>query len=71
MPCDCITKMDTILAEKNSRLVVSFAFAADGDNWVYPSLRTEKIEPRKREIVSAAPTFCPFCGTRYRAASES
>jgi hypothetical protein len=64
--CNCIAEMDAKLAERNTRLQVTFAFPRDGSpSYTLPLLGTEKIEKRKRESVLAVPSFCPFCGEKY------
>ncbi len=70
MSCNCIDNMEPLLAEHNTRLVVTFGFPRDDrPAFVRPKLSTEKIEPRKRVgPVIAVPTFCPFCGERYEPA---
>lgn len=74
MACECIDIMNRRLAEKNSRLVTSlcwpYEIAEDGSkslgtSYQTASLTCEKIEPRKRDKLSAIATFCPFCGMRY------
>ena len=66
MPCDCISVMDAKLAKHNTRLVPSFAFPQNGGQpFDTVTLTIEKIQPRNRDRVRAAATFCPFCGVRY------
>lgn len=67
MTCECIAEMDAKLAEHNTRLCVTFGFPRDGSPAsVYPYLKTEKIETRKRVGPALAiPSFCPFCGESY------
>lgn len=72
MTCNCIEHMDAKLAEYNTKLGVTFAFRRDGSSSTFPAIMTEKIEKRVRKGPAiAAPTFCPFCGERYRQAAPS
>ncbi|TIT24443.1 MAG: hypothetical protein E5W70_03825 [Mesorhizobium sp.] len=67
MACECIEILDAQLAERNSRLAVGFTFGtAERPGYVFPALSTEKIDKRNRDKVGAIPTFCPFCGVKYR-----
>ena len=70
MACDCIETFGAKLREHNTRLCVTIGFPRDGSPaFVLPTVKTEKIEPRKRVgPVIALPTFCPFCGERYEPA---
>lgn len=68
MACNCIEVIDAKLAERNSKLEIGFTFGTeDRPGYAFPSLTTEKINKRSREKVGAIPSFCPFCGTAYRA----
>jgi hypothetical protein len=68
MACDCIETIDAKLANHNSKLEIGFTLRGDGDEpgQVFPALRTEKINKRSRERMGVVPTYCPFCGTKYR-----
>jgi len=67
MACKCIEEIDAKLAEHNSKLEVGFTIGSKEDHsFVFPALRTEKIDKRNRTKMGAIPTFCPFCGTKYR-----
>jgi len=65
--CTCIDEMNAKLAEKNSKLQVTFSFSFNGEpSRVLPLIGTEKIETRKRgSACLAIPSFCPFCGISY------
>jgi hypothetical protein len=66
MACDCITKVNEKLASRNTRLVCTINLA----DWAeYPIVRTEQIETGRGKAKACAmqPTYCPFCGTRYKA----
>lgn len=72
MACKCIEIIDKRLAERNSRLEVGFTFGTEErPGYAFPALRTEKINKRNRDKMGAIPTYCPFCGTAYRAALKS
>jgi hypothetical protein len=67
MSCDCIEQIDAKLAERNSKLQIGFTFGTpDRPGYTFPALTTEKINKRSRDSMGAIPTFCPFCGTKYR-----
>ena len=68
MTCDCIDQMNAKLADKNTRLHVTFSFPRDGSpSQTFPLIGTEKIETRKRgSACLAIPSYCPFCGVSYR-----
>lgn len=73
MACNCIAEMDALLAERNTKLNVSFVFPRDGSaSFTLPLLDVEKIEKRKRVGPAlAVPSFCPFCGVRYTAPAHN
>ena len=61
--CDCITTINGLLSEKNTRLAVTISWGT-GD--AYPTIMTEKVETKKRGTSPVViPTFCPFCGVKY------
>jgi hypothetical protein len=63
--CDCLTKVDEQLAEKNGRLAVGFTHSG-GTLSVYPVMSIERREPKgKRPPKYMFPRFCPFCGVAY------
>jgi len=68
MTCECIEIINTSLAERNSKLDVGFTFGRDGNpGYTFPALSMSKLNPRNRDRAGAIPTFCPFCGMKYRA----
>jgi len=68
MTCNCIEQIDKHLAGHNSKLEVGFTFGTeDRPGYEFPALSTEKINKRNRDRMSVIPTFCPFCGLKYRA----
>lgn len=72
MACTCLSTMDAMLAERNTRLIHSVSLGVDGHlGFTRPILETEKIEPRKKgRHARVVPTFCPFCGVRYEPLPE-
>lgn len=70
MPCNCLSNMDAMLADRNTRLIHSVSLGVDGQlGFTRPVLETEKVDPRKKgRHARVVPTFCPFCGTRYEPA---
>ena len=67
MTCTCIADMDAKLAEYNTKLQLTFSFGRDGSTSTFPLIGTEKLERKVRKGPALAiPTFCPFCGTRYK-----
>lgn len=68
MTCNCIEEMNALLTEYNTKLGVTLGFGRDGSSYLLPHLMTEKVEKRvRRGPALAIPTFCPFCGTKYKA----
>ncbi|WP_438852466.1 hypothetical protein [Brevundimonas nasdae] len=63
MACTCLDDFDVKLSEHNTRLVRTFVLRPQAQE--FPKIAVEKINPRNRAIVTAIPTFCPFCGTEY------
>lgn len=67
MACECIAVMNKAAAEHNTRLCETFMFRRDSEpTLLVVTLMTEKINTRDRKKVTLLPTFCPFCGVRYR-----
>ena len=63
--CDCITDVNRLLAEHNGRLVCTYNLTSGRD---YPKLEVEKADRKNRKKPPLMiPTFCPFCGERYKA----
>lgn len=69
MSCTCIDEMNANLAPLNTELCLTFSFGrSGGEPLTMPMVGTKKIETKKRAGPALAiPTFCPFCGARYRA----
>jgi len=67
MACKCIEVMDEKLRERNSQLEVGFTFGtSERPGYTFPAIRTEKLNKKSRDKCGVIPTFCPFCGTKYR-----
>jgi hypothetical protein len=66
-PCNCVADFNTKLREHNTKIVETIGIPRDGSPaFTRPTIRTEKIESRKRAGPAIAmPTFCPFCGVSY------
>lgn len=67
--CECIEKIDEMLKPHNTKLGLTVVFGQPVT--VFPSLETEQIEKGRGKPKAKAmlPSFCPFCGTKYEAAS--
>lgn len=67
--CNCVAEFNKRLEAHNTRIVETLGIPRDGSaSYTRPTIRTEKIETRKRGGPAiAVPTFCPFCGIRYGA----
>lgn len=66
MACTCIQIVNEKLASRNTRLVSTINL---GDWAEYPLIRTEQVETGrgKAKALAMHPSFCPFCGAKYRA----
>lgn len=61
--CDCIDKVNELLAPRNAELGVTFNLLT---GQTFPRLTVNKIETRKRGSAPLMiPTYCPFCGEPY------
>lgn len=65
--CDCMTRVNEKLKERNTRLAVSFCLSSDlSDADAMLMIQTEKVDKGVRgKVMTVIPTFCPFCGTKY------
>lgn len=62
--CNCIRRINGLMAERNGRLVLGFVHQ-DTRLRAMPVVWVEKINPRGKRPASLAPSFCPFCGEKY------
>jgi len=71
--CDCITRVDAMLAERNTRIKMPLVFAmgAEPAPTPAPMIVTDQIETGrgKKKAVGMFATFCPFCGIKISGAS--
>lgn len=65
--CDCMTKVNDSLKDRNTRLQTSFILTRDLSGMdCTPLMAVEKLDTAKRvRAMSVIPTFCPFCGVKY------
>lgn len=65
MSCDCISTVDAMLAERNTRIMLPIVLMSG--HTPRPMIVTEQIETGrgKKKAVGMFATFCPFCGDRY------
>lgn len=67
MACECISTVNKLLQPRNTRLGLTFVFSDPISE--LPTLVVEQIEKGrgKPKAVAMLPSFCPFCGTKYKA----
>ncbi len=68
MACECITKMDEALKERNARVdQASIRTWGEGFDVLTQRVRlsTVKIAASKRRAPFIVADFCPFCGVAY------
>lgn len=63
--CDCISTVDAMLAERNTRIMLPIMMGAD--QTARPMIVTDQIETGrgKKKACGMFATFCPFCGLKY------
>lgn len=66
MSCDCITKVDAMLADRNTRIMLPIMLGEDQTPRVM--IVTDQIETGrgKKKACGMFATFCPFCGVSYK-----
>ena len=64
--CDCIEKVNGLLADRNTRLKEPIVFGnRPGPNLM---IETEIIEKKRgARVTSMFASYCPFCGEKYGA----
>ena len=64
MSCECIDRVDAMLAERNTR--IQFPIMLGVDQTRRPMIVTEQIQTGrgKKKAVGMFATFCPFCGVK-------
>lgn len=69
MACDCIMKINEKIRDHNTRIQVQFSTNSQSQDVICtPCIGTEKIDQKVRKrAMGVVPTFCPFCGVKYRA----
>lgn len=69
MSCDCISKFDAMLAERNTRIAIPLILSEPST--VRPMIETQQVMTGrgKAKAVSVFATFCPFCGVKIGGAT--
>jgi hypothetical protein len=67
MACNCVTEINEMLAERNTRLSQAWVMAKFADGNPNLMVQTEQIETGrgKKKAATMFINFCPFCGTKY------
>lgn len=63
--CDCRTRIDADLKDRNARLAFGFTFSDGKMELAPPMIMLEKLNPRGKKPPTLLATFCPFCGTKF------
>lgn len=63
--CSCIEKVDEMLAERNTRIMLPIMLGAD--QTTRPMIVTDQIERGrgKKKAAGMFASYCPFCGEKY------
>jgi hypothetical protein len=64
--CGCIERVDAILAERNTRIMLPIMLSAD--QTARPMIVTDQIKSGRgqKKAIGMFATFCPFCGVAYK-----
>lgn len=66
--CECLDKVNALLAEQNAELLTTMGFGGAPRRAV---IETVKVESKKRgKSPRMLASFCPFCGEKYAAAQQ-
>ncbi len=66
--CKCIDKVDAMLSDRNTRIMLPIMLGAD--QMARPMIVTDQIQSGrgKQKAVGMFASHCPFCGTKYATA---
>ena len=66
--CDCVAQVQDYLGEHNCQLVIECLMNLDTGTIRSspPSLRVEKVEPKRTRLKTVFCAYCPFCGKKYQ-----
>lgn len=63
--CNCVEKMDSMLAEHNGRVARAVQITESLGLLARTVVKTEKVDITKRKAIpTLMATYCPFCGER-------
>ena len=65
-PCDCVKKMNKMLAPRGYRLPVVLNLGKTSSGWFLyiPVEKLASFEGRRKSPPNVIPNFCPFCGVK-------
>jgi hypothetical protein len=70
--CDCMTKVNEHLAERNTQLTPTLAIRDGQFKMLGATLATQKIDKSKRgQPSNVIAAYCPFCGVKYDAGEDA
>lgn len=71
--CNCIEEINTLLADRNSKLATTIRFGSKpGEPSVLVTIQCDKINTRaKGRPPAIVPSFCPFCGISFAPSSPA